>query len=170
MMRQQKTETDEGGGDVGPSKPLPMAPVVRIATTAAKPSTIWQTCFVPMTWQDWDVDVKTVEDVQGGGCKEGGTFVFVMKDSEIRAKTTLSNVVENQSLTYSGGFYGGLVRFQGDFCLEPDGLQNTKITYTFEMKGILGAMVGTFKSEMIVHGTEKGLENIVRLSEAAKKQ
>jgi Polyketide cyclase / dehydrase and lipid transport len=124
-----------------------------------------------MKWQDWDVDVKAVEDVQGGGCKEGGTFDFVMKDGEIRAKTTLSNVMENKSLSYSGGFYGGLVRFQGNFRLEPDGPQKkTQITYTFEMKDMLGAIVGMLKSEMIVQGTEKGLENIVRLSEAAEIQ
>jgi Polyketide cyclase / dehydrase and lipid transport len=148
-----------------------MAPVVRTATASAKPSTIWQTCFVPMKWQDWDVDIKAVEeDVQGSGCQEGGTFVIIMKESEIKAKTTLSNVEENQSLTYSGAFYGGLVAFQGDFCLEPDGPQKTKITYTFEMKGLIGAVVGMLKSKWIAHGTEKGLENIVRLSEAAEIQ
>lgn len=148
-----------------------MAPaVVRTATASAKPSTIWQACFVPMKWQEWDVDIKNLEDVQGGGCKQGGTFVIVMTNGESKAKTTLSNVEENQSLTYSGAFYGGLAAFQGDFLLEQDGPQKTKITYTFEMKGILGAIVGMLKSEWIVHGTEKGLENIVRLSEAAETQ
>ena len=163
-----------------------MAPVTRTATVSATPRTIWKACFAPMQWQAWDVDVQAVQDVQGG-CVNGGTFVFVMKDgggrTSSKAPTTLFNVKEYQTLSYTGAFLGGLVQFQGDFVLEEPAVvveknttsststsssdQTTKITYTFQMTGFLGSLVGWMKSDMIVHGVEKGLENIKQISENA---
>jgi len=102
-------------------------------------------------------------------CTDGATCTFVMKDSNIKAPVKLS-VVPEESLIFSGSMLGGLAKFTGDIKLTSVGVESTKINYSFEMKGFVGMLLNTFKSKEIVGGTEKGLENIVKLSEEAQKK
>jgi uncharacterized protein YndB with AHSA1/START domain len=147
-----------------------MGPVERSATFAAKPETIWKACFAHMKWELWDVDVEKVEDIEGDGCTTGTTFVFVMADSGMRAKTKLSDVVENERLTFSGGMFGGAASFRGDIVLTPESDGKTLVNYTFEMKGCLGGLLNVVQKSAVVGGTEKGLANIGKLSEEAEKK
>ena len=137
----------------------------RKALANVDPATIWRTCFVPMKWETWDPDVNKLENVKGG-CTEGATFDYVMKDG-MRAKATLSDVVENRSLTFSGSLMGGLVGFQGILRLIPKDDANTEIEYEFGMKGFLGSIAGYFSKTKIVHGVEEGLRRIVNIAEAS---
>lgn len=147
-----------------------MAPVERGETFAAKPETIWKACFSHMKWELWDADVAEVIDVQGDGCVSGTKCVFVMKDGGMKASTALSNVVENERLTFSGSMLGGAASFQGDIELTPQDGGKTLVNYTFHMKGCVGAILNAFKKDAIVGGTEVGLANIGRLSEEAEKK
>ena len=45
----------------------------------------------------------------------------------------------------------------------------SKIDYTFRLHGMLGGAVNLFQRDEIVHGTQGGLDNMVRLSEEAQK-
>ena len=104
-------------------------PVERSANVAATPETIWNTCFVPMKWESWDPDLKDMIDVTGG-CENGTTCTFVMKDGN-NIPTTLSNVDTNKSLTFSGGMAGGLLKFEGNILITPVDASNSKIDYKY---------------------------------------
>lgn len=150
-----------------------MAPTVRTAIAKASAKTIWETCFVPMKWERWDPDVEVLEDVSGPPT-EGSTCTFVMKDGGTRIPTTLSGVEYARSLTFSGSAVGGLMKFSGTVNLVPltkDDVsqpETTEITYSFELFGIIGFFFTTFKKTLVVGGTEKGLANMVTLSEEAQ--
>ena len=88
----------------------------------------------------------------------------------MKASTALSNVVENERLTFSGSMLGGAASFQGDIELTPQDGGKTLVNYTFHMKGCVGAILNAFKKDAIVGGTEVGLANIGRLSEEAEKK
>ena len=135
----------------------------------ASPATIWNTCFAPMKWESWDEDVVRLKDVSGP-CKDGTKFLFVMKDG-YEATTVLSNVKQDQRLTFSGSMMGGWTRFKGiiELIPDPDGQKQTKVDYTFEMSGMLGRIVNFVAKSKVVQGTEHGLQNIIRLSEAAER-
>eukprot|EP00542_Grammatophora_oceanica_P019705 CAMPEP_0194047710 /NCGR_PEP_ID=MMETSP0009_2-20130614/25222_1 /TAXON_ID=210454 /ORGANISM="Grammatophora oceanica, Strain CCMP 410" /LENGTH=146 /DNA_ID=CAMNT_0038693395 /DNA_START=9 /DNA_END=449 /DNA_ORIENTATION=+ len=146
-----------------------MAPVDRSAVAEATPETIWKTCFVPMKWESWDVDVDHLDNVSGE-CVEGTTFNFVMKEGGTVVPNTLMDVEENKTLTFLGVFAGGLMKNKGVITLTPEGTDKTKIDYSFELQGPLGWIFGKVKSQAVVSGTEEGLANIVKLSEAAQKE
>jgi hypothetical protein len=90
-----------------------------------------------------------------------------MKDGGMKAPVTLRDVVENESVTFEGHMLGGAMGFVGTILLTPQGDDeaNTKVDYSFEVKGCIGSIVSLINSKAIVGGTEKGLENIIRLSE-----
>jgi hypothetical protein len=146
-----------------------MPPVNRVSVAEATPQTIWKTCFEPMKWESWDPDVKELKDVSGP-CMNGTTMNFVMVTGP-SPMCTLSNVVENSALTFSGKMAGGAVKFAGTILLtpEPDDSGKTTVDYTFEISGCVGAIASRFKSKDIIGGTESGLANIVRLSEEAQR-
>lgn len=140
--------------------------VNRSGVAKALPKTVWNTCFAPMRWESWDEDVTCLKDVSGP-CKDGTTFLFVMKDG-YEATTVLRDVKPNRSLTFSGSMMGGWTKFTGTVRLIPDGPSQTKVDYTFQMTGFLGRIVGFAAKSKVVQGTEHGLKNIIRLSEAAE--
>lgn len=146
-----------------------MAPVERSAVAEATPETIWKTCFSPMKWEAWDVDVDHLDNVSGE-CVEGTTFDFVMKEGNLVIPNVLINVEENKKLTFVGKFARGLMKNMGTVTLTPEGSNKTKIDYTFELQGPLGWIFGHVKSEAVVGGTEEGLANMVKLSEEAQKE
>ena len=156
-----------------------MGKVTREGTAQAHPSTIWRTCFAPMRWETWDPDVERLENVEtnshGTGLFNGNTFTFVMKTGT-SIPTTVSDVVENESLVFSGSLLGGLVGFQGRIDMTPTdttgddgGAPTTHIKYSFGMNGFLGGVLGWVKSGEVVNGTEQGLANIIKMSEEAER-
>lgn len=146
-----------------------MAPCNYSGTAKATPETIWETCFSHMKWEIWDVDVETVLE-PSGGCENGTTFIFDMKSGQ-KISCVLSGVVKENKLTFSGGMLGGTVKFEGHVTLEPapnGAAGETLIDYTFGMGGFFGPVIGMLGKKAITEGTEKGLENMILLSEEAQ--
>ena len=162
-----------GASEPQENKPGGMGPTVRRAVCRASAHTIWATCFAPMKWETWDPDVERLDDVSGP-CETGTRCVFVMKQDGSRIGTELSEVESDRSLTFSGSAAGGLMKFIGRIDLTPvvaDALErkpSTEIVYSFELQGVFGFLFTMFRRQLVVGGTEKGLENMVRLSEAAE--
>jgi hypothetical protein len=106
-----------------------------------------------------------------GGCEDGTTFTFVMKDGGTRIPQTLSGVKKNESLTFSGTFYGsnitGIITLTQ---VEGSDKTKTKVDYSFDINGCVGFVVKTLRSEHVIGGTENGLANMVRLSEEAQQK
>lgn len=144
-----------------------MAPIRVSARVTATPSTIWEACFAHMKWERWDPDLAEVKDVSGG-CENGTKCVFAMKDGN-DIPIELSNVKKNESVDFSGGGLGGLLRAEGKVQITPIDDANSKIDYSFEVKGLIGSIFGIIKKKECVEGTEGGLANMVKLSEAAQK-
>jgi len=144
-----------------------MAPIRVSATVAATPTTIWETCFAPMKWESWDPDLAEVKDVSGA-CEDGCKCVFAMKDGN-DIPIELSNVKKNESVDFSGGGLGGLLKAEGKVLISAVDDATSKIDYSFELKGLLGSIVAVIKKKECVEGTEGGLANMVKLSEAAQK-
>ena len=88
----------------------------------------------------------------------------------MKLDVTLSDVVENESLTFSGAMLFGMMRFMGAIKLAAKDAETTTIHYTFEMAGCMGVCVSGMAPGPVVDGTEKGLENMVRLSELRAKE
>jgi hypothetical protein len=93
-----------------------------------------------------------------------------MKDGGTKIPQTLSGVKKNESLTFSGTFYGSKIIGTITLTPEDNDITKTKVDYTFDMVGFLGFFVKTFRSEYIIGGTENGLANMVRLSEEAQQK
>eukprot|EP00533_Pseudo-nitzschia_delicatissima_P014687 CAMPEP_0197283926 /NCGR_PEP_ID=MMETSP1432-20130617/25180_1 /TAXON_ID=44447 /ORGANISM="Pseudo-nitzschia delicatissima, Strain UNC1205" /LENGTH=146 /DNA_ID=CAMNT_0042750925 /DNA_START=50 /DNA_END=490 /DNA_ORIENTATION=+ len=144
-----------------------MAPCEVSSSVSATPETIWETCFVPMKWEEWDPDLNEVKDASGG-CEDGMTCVFAMKDGN-DIPITLKDVVPNKSLTFSGGMLGGAIGATGIVLITPVDATTSKIDYSFELSGCLGGIFGKLNAKAIVEGTEGGLANMVKLSEEAQK-
>eukprot|EP00406_Dinophysis_acuminata_P055966 CAMPEP_0179300716 /NCGR_PEP_ID=MMETSP0797-20121207/47181_1 /TAXON_ID=47934 /ORGANISM="Dinophysis acuminata, Strain DAEP01" /LENGTH=144 /DNA_ID=CAMNT_0021010201 /DNA_START=73 /DNA_END=507 /DNA_ORIENTATION=+ len=142
-----------------------MAPVECSADVKATPQTIWRNCFEHMAWERWDPDLKEVKDASGG-CENGATCVFAMKDG-LDIQMTLSNVEKNKSLDFSGGAYRGTVRCVGKIVITPVDAASSKIDYSFELFGCFGSLVALLNNKAVVGGTETGLANMVKLSEDA---
>jgi len=103
-------------------------PAVEVSSTvAATPETIWATCFDDMKWESWDPDLIKVKNVSGG-CENGTTCVFAMKDGN-RIPITLSNVEKNKSVNFSGGVFGGIARAEGKVVISAVDESNSKIDY-----------------------------------------
>lgn len=147
--------------------PVAMAPTVREADCSAAPATVWAACFADMQWERWDPDVRAVKDV-AGGCTSGATFTFVMKEGPMKeVACTLSDVVEAESLTFSGSAMAGLLSFSGTITLRPTDSGGSHVKYEFGLGGPIGMVAGIFNSAPVVEGTENGLANIVRIAEEA---
>ncbi len=104
-----------------------MAPCEVSSTVSATPETIWETCFVPMKWEEWDPDLNEVKEASGG-CEDGTTCIFAMKDGN-DIPITLSNVVANKSLTFSGGMLGGMIGAEGKVLITPVDAKTSTIDY-----------------------------------------
>ena len=146
-----------------------MGVCVRESEVKATPETIWKTCFADMKFEKWDVDVVRLEDVSGE-CTNGTTFAFIMKEGPIeKIPCALSDVKENESLRFAGSVLGGMMKFDGFIEITKKDESTSNIKYTFVMNGLLGTFAMWANSKPAVHGTEKGLENMVSLSEEAQK-
>jgi len=144
-----------------------MAPVNVSEDVSATPSTIWKTCFAPMKWESWDADIKELTEVSGG-CVNGTTANFVMKNGDV-VPCVLSEVIQNQSVTFSGQMKLGLIKFRGTVLLSgTSDSSKTHVDYTFQISGCLGAIANIAAKKEIVGGTEEGLKNIVKLSQQAQ--
>jgi hypothetical protein len=144
------------------------APVERSAVAAATPSTIWKSCFEEMKWEIWDEDVLEIVNIKGGRCNEGATFTFHMKENDRMAPCKLIKVKENETLTFAGTLFAGMLGFEGKILLTQQEDGKTKVDYSFELSRLLGALVMMINPKPVVDGTETGLANIVRLSEEAQ--
>jgi len=61
--------------------------------------------------------------------------------------------------------------FERNILLTPqEGEDKTKVDYSFATTRFVGGLIMLLNSKPVVHGTETGLANIVRLSEEAAKQ
>ena len=137
----------------------------------ATPETIWETCFAHMKWEVWDVDVEKVLE-PSGGCENGTTFIFHMKSGQ-KIRCTLSDVVQNEKLTFRGPFLGGAGNFSGTITLIPTedtatATATTKIDYTFGWGGFLSPLLNLVAGKPAEEGTKKGLELMISLSEEAQ--
>lgn len=140
--------------------------VQRDARCRASSEKVWKRCLEdPARWTDWDEDIKSVTSVSGR-CENGTTLTFEMKDGG-KFPVEISNVVRNSRMTFSGSFFCGLAHFQGDVELQGGGADSCTIFYSFEMGGIVGSLFASISKKAIIEGTEKGLENMVKLSEDA---
>ena len=133
------------------------------AVVEAAPSTIWTACFEDMSWERWDSNILGLKDVSGA-CEDGTSFTLLQKDGR-QFRFTLSNVVRNASLTFSGEAVGGTIRAEGRIIITPIDNFQTKIEYSFELSGIGGYFVAMFRKRDVVEGTESGIVNMARLSE-----
>jgi hypothetical protein len=94
-----------------------------------------------------------------------------MKEGGTKIPQSLSGVKKNESLTFSGTFYGS--KIVGTITLTPvEGSDSTKtkVNYSFDMDGCVAFVIKMFRSEYIIGGTENGLANMVRLSEEAQQK
>jgi hypothetical protein len=80
-------------------------------------------------WESWDPDLKETKDVVGG-CENGTTCTFVMNDGN-NIPVLLSNVKQNTSLTFSGGMFAGLLKFEGRVLISPIDSSTSKIDYRY---------------------------------------
>lgn len=120
-----------------------------------------------MKWEIWDADVKAVLE-PSGGCENGTTFIFEMKSGQ-KVNCIISDVVQHESIKFSGGMFGGKANFVGIVQLKPTQTAGeTTVDYTFGVGGLYGPVISMVAKKDIEEGTEKGLQNIVRLSEEAQ--
>lgn len=119
-----------------------------------------------MKWEVWDVDVEKVLE-PSGGCENGTTFIFDMKSGQ-KIRCTLSDVVQNERLTFRGPFLGGAGNFSGTVLLIPEDAETTKIDYTFGWGGFLSPLLNLAAGKPAEEGTRKGLELMISLSEEAQ--
>lgn len=141
--------------------------VTREAIVAANAETIWKTCFASLEFEKWDPDLIEISNKSSDECKDGTEMTFVMKDGNVLL-IKLSNVKENESLTFGGGVMMGAVFGEGVFILTPDEDDSkTKVEYSFELRGCLGAILAMVNKAGLIEGTEHGLENIKQMSEKA---
>ena len=145
-----------------------MVLVVREAEISAKPSTVWA-LVATLNWQEWDEDVKAVENIQGGGLVNGGSADLVLT-SGARGTATFTDVRENEHFAYGAPLVGwGLLRAESSLSLTPiAGGERTHAKYTFKLAGLLGGLAHAANSQQVVGGTESGLRRIKELSEAAE--
>ena len=130
---------------------------------------IWKTCFENLEFDKWDPDLKEITNKSSLKCENGTKLTFIMKDGN-QLPMELSNVEENKSMTFAGGVLMGAMFGIGTFVLTPvdDDANKTKVVYTFELKGCLGALLSFFNKAAVINGTEHGLENVKQLSEKAQ--
>ena len=141
--------------------------VVFTDTAKVSPQVVWNTCVAPMEWESWDPDIQGLLDLSGG-CETGTRLTFHMKDGA-KYPAVLNKVVKQEFVSYTAKLLGGTVVIDGSIKLQKvdQSEEATRITYSFQLKGLLGGLVGSLKSKLITDGTRDGLQNIIRLSEQA---
>ena len=167
-----------------------VSPCIRVAQNVkAAPSTIWNACIGPMNWEQWDEDIVRLEPPKSSKQTSGGTppqrlelevgksFTFIMKDSSVKEiPVTLLQVKPNDVIEYKGGAMYGLLKVWGKIEIETEegedvAANNTStIKYSFELSGMLGSLAMWKDPKPVVHGTETGLANIVRLAEEKQQE
>jgi len=128
----------------------------------AKPETIWKACFDHMKFELWDPDVTELKNVSGP-CVDGTKFDFGMNSGSM-VPAELSDVKRNECLTFTGKAFAGMLMFKGTIVLSSQNDDRTKIEYTFETTGFIGKLAGSLGKKRIIHGTEEGLANMIKLS------
>merc|ERR1719445_317970 len=153
----------------------------RSAIVKSSPSKIWKTCFADMKWEQWDPDLEGLQDVvhPNGKLATGTTFTFVMKDG-VKMPVKLTEVTDEKSFTLGGAMFYGMMKphMQIELLDNPDSVaqntsseehqESTLVKYTFGLCGMLGSVFGWRNMKAIIEGTEKGLENIKKMSEESK--
>jgi len=130
----------------------------------ATPAQIWKSCFDNgWKWELWEPDLVQVKD-PSGGMSSGTTLTFENKRGAKYVPCTISDVVKNQSFTFTGG--DGMAGFIGKVKLTPKDTTTTTVDYSFEMTGSVGGCLGTvFSGALLKPATEKGLAGIISTSE-----
>ena len=157
--------TDIRQRELAKQQDLAMVLIEREGIAKATPETIWKSCFEPMKWETWDADLDRLEDVSGK-MANGTTMIFVLTDG-VKVPTRVENCVDNERFTFRGKL--GPMEFHGTVILTPVDDCATNIRFTIGIEGCLGAIFHFFKKEANVSNTEKGLENMIRISEEAQK-
>ncbi|KAJ1456311.1 hypothetical protein M885DRAFT_517790 [Pelagophyceae sp. CCMP2097] len=134
------------------------------AAVQATPAEVWQRCFVGMNWESWDPDVVRMVDVSGG-LVNGTTFKFEMKEGTKFLNCTLSNVVEETGFTFGGSAFHGFLCYEGNISLASGTAGTTTVTYSFSMGGTVGVLAATANRDGTLGGAQRGLENIVALTQ-----
>jgi hypothetical protein len=88
-----------------------------------------------------------------GVVANGTTFNFNMKDGNI-VPCILTNVKENEFITFSGGMFGGLVHPKGTIIMTQEGSNRIKIDYSFGITGCIGNIISLVNKKAVVGGTE----------------
>lgn len=138
-----------------------MAPIVRTATIKATSSTIWKTCFAHMKWEIWDPRIEKVIDTDGT-LADKSTCTFLMKnEKKIVIKILIS---ENKIIEYEGKM--ALGKFVGTILMSDKKDSTTEMEYSFLFEGCFGSLAQRVGGS--VEDMERGLENIINLSEEAQ--
>ena len=135
--------------------------IERCALAQATPVEVWARLAV-LDWDRWDPDVAKVKNVQGG-LIEGGTFTYVLNNGLV-FPSRFSDVSENLGFTWQGSIYLGLLGYWGRIELKQKEAA-TEIHYKFAMTRPLGWFVQWRYPDLVRHGVEEGLRQIVVLSE-----
>jgi len=119
-----------------------------------------------MKWESWDPDLKCLEKAPNSPI-DGSTFTFVMKTGK-RIKATLE-ATENERLGYLASFWGSSGKLECEILLVEKERGMTEIQYSFGLLGCVGSLWRSVISKTITIGVEKGLANIIKISEDAQK-
>ncbi|CAK9070712.1 unnamed protein product [Durusdinium trenchii] len=85
-------------------------PVERTAEIAASPETIWTYLGQLERWPEWDADIKSISDVQGG-LVEGGSFMLHMEG--VSVPITIKDLKEQQGFRWVGLAMCGCLTCEG---------------------------------------------------------
>jgi len=140
--------------------------VQRTKSCSASPQILWNKVFVSFNWQEWDPDIEKVVNADQGNFQEGALCTIVMKNG-LHGNTFLHTVQPYSLFVYQGSFWSGALKYEASFSLQETSEGLCNVTYKFGLSGILGWLVSKTNENMIVHGVEKGLDNIVSLAEGA---
>lgn len=120
-----------------------------------------------MKFESWDPDITELQNVTGP-CVKGTKFMYIMADGAY-VPCSLTDVQKYKSITFEGLAISGSMGFIGKIILTPKSQAHTGLKYVFGLKGCMGTIITLFNSGTIRQGMEKGLENMVRLSEEANR-
>lgn len=138
-----------------------LALIEREAEARVAAKTVWDR-LAKLDWDAWDPDVAEVKDVQGG-LVEGGTFTYVLNNGLV-FPSRFSEVSDYLGFTWQGAIYAGLLGYWGRIELD-ENQGRTKVRYKFAMTRPIGWFVFWRYPDLVIHGVEEGLRQIVNLSE-----
>ena len=125
-----------------------------------------------MAFDTWDHDLSHCENASPE-CKDGATLDFITKEgphSTSRMTYMLSGVQENVSLTFSSKAMGGLLQISCNITIIVVDEATSHIHSSCKMFGCLGCICGPCFTSAVVKGTEQGLANMKRISEARNRR